>query len=141
MQRTRKRLLCSLPLHPQPTVKLGNLHTSPGASAKDKDKDKEPQGPPLLASLPPPSAPRGGGPYQAGALGRGVVRPEDLLKTVKRENDMFRGMSQQDAHEFLGWVLNKVAEDVEIFDRSMKDSGEEDARDDSTGADVCSPAV
>ena len=90
----------------------------PGAAA-----NKEPQGPPLLASLPPPSAPRGGGPFQAGTLGRGVVRPEDLLKTVKRENDMFRGMSQQDAHEFLGWVLNKVAEDVEIYDRSMKDSG------------------
>ena len=78
-----------------------------------------PQGPPLLASLPPPSAPRGGGPFLAGSLGRGVVRPEDLLKTVKRENDMFRGMSQQDAHEFLGWVLNTVAEDVDMVDRSM----------------------
>ncbi|ORX37783.1 hypothetical protein BD324DRAFT_623314 [Kockovaella imperatae] len=89
----------------------------PGAPAK------EPQGPPLLASLPPPSAPRGGGPFQAGTLGRGVVRPEDLLKTVKRENEMFRGMSQQDAHEFLGWVLNKVAEDVEIYDRSLRESG------------------
>lgn len=37
---------------------------------------------------------------------------------MKRENEMFRGMSQQDAHEFLGWVLNKVAEDVELVDRS-----------------------
>jgi len=84
-----------------------------------------PQGPPLLASLPPPSAPRGGGPFQAGTLGRGVVRPEDLLKTVKRENEMFRGMSQQDAHEFLGWVLNKVAEDIDVVDRSLRDVGKE----------------
>ena len=84
-----------------------------------------PQGPPLLASLPPPSAPRGGGPFQAGSLGRGVVRPDDLLKTVKRENEMFRGMSQQDAHEFLGWVLNKVAEDIELVDRSLRDAGKE----------------
>ena len=36
---------------------------------------------------------------------------------------MFRGMSQQDAHEFLGWVLNKVAEDVEVVDRSMRSAG------------------
>jgi len=84
-----------------------------------------PQGPPLLASLPPPSAPRGGGPFQAGTLGRGVVRPEDLLKTVKRENEMFRGMSQQDAHEFLGWVLNKVAEDIDVVDRSLREVGKE----------------
>lgn len=84
-----------------------------------------PPGPPLLASLPPPSAPRGGGPFQAGTLGRGVVRPEDLLKTVKRENEMFRGMNQQDAHEFLGWVLNKIAEDIEVVDRSLREVGKE----------------
>jgi ubiquitin carboxyl-terminal hydrolase 9/13 len=83
-----------------------------------------PIGPPLLASLPPPSAPRGGGPNGAGALGRGVVRPEDLLRTVKRENEMFRGMSQQDAHEFLGWLLNRIAEDVEALDRELKAKGQ-----------------
>jgi len=84
-----------------------------------------PQGPPLLASLPPPSAPRAGGPYAAGSLGRGVVRPEDLLKTVKKENEMFRGMSQQDAHEFLGWLLNRVAEEVELLDKGLRANGKE----------------
>ncbi|WWC95762.1 hypothetical protein V866_002628 [Kwoniella sp. B9012] len=79
-----------------------------------------PQGPPLLASLPPPSAARGGGPWQAGKLGRGVVTPEDLLRTVKRENEMFRGMMQQDAHEFLGWLLNQIAEEIEIIDKNLK---------------------
>ncbi|KAK4686527.1 hypothetical protein P7C73_g3587, partial [Tremellales sp. Uapishka_1] len=82
-----------------------------------------PAGPPLLASLPPPSAPRGGGPFAAGALGRGVVRPEDVLRTVKRENEMFRGASQQDAHEFLGWILNRIAEDVEQVDKDLVAKG------------------
>ena len=41
---------------------------------------------------------------------------------------MFRGMSQQDAHEFLGWVLNKVAEDVEVVDRSLREVGKEVSR-------------
>ncbi|WWC65772.1 uncharacterized protein I303_108394 [Kwoniella dejecticola CBS 10117] len=81
-----------------------------------------PQGPPLLASLPPPSAARGGGPWQAGKLGRGVVTPEDLLRTVKRENEMFRGMMQQDAHEFLGWLLNQIAEEIEILDKHLKEN-------------------
>lgn len=85
----------------------------------------QPQGPPLLASLPPPSAPRAGGPYAAGSIGRGVVRPEDLLKTVKKENEMFRGMSQQDAHEFLGWLLNRVAEEVELLDKGLRANGKE----------------
>ncbi|KAK8849609.1 hypothetical protein IAR55_004944 [Kwoniella newhampshirensis] len=84
-----------------------------------------PQGPPLLASLPPPSAPRGGGPFQAGKLGRGVVRPEDVMRTIKRENPMFQGMNQQDAHEFLGWLLNRVAEEIEVADRSLKSQGKE----------------
>lgn len=94
-----------------------------GEAAVTKVSPNEPQGPPLLASLPPPSAPRGGGPFSAGSLGRGVVRPEDVLKTIKRENEMFRGMAQQDAHEFLGWVLNKVAEEVEPLDRHLKSKG------------------
>lgn len=88
-----------------------------------KPSANEPQGPPLLASLPPPSAPRGGGPYSAGSLGRGVVRPEDVLKTVRNQNEMFRGMAQQDAHEFLGWVLNKISEEVEPLDRHLKSQG------------------
>ncbi|WVW86994.1 hypothetical protein I302_109050 [Kwoniella bestiolae CBS 10118] len=91
--------------------------TTPGAPGANPNV---PQGPPLLASLPPPSAARGGGPWQAGKLGRGVVTPEDLLRTVKRENEMFRGMMQQDAHEFLGWLLNQIAEEIEIIDKNLK---------------------
>lgn len=112
---TASLLPAGAPVNGAPTPSLTTSSSTPAV----------PPGPPLLASLPPPSAPRGGGPWQAGQLGRGVVRPEDLLKTVKRENEMFRGMSQQDAHEFLGWVLNKVAEDVEVVDRSLRAVGKE----------------
>ncbi|WRT69633.1 uncharacterized protein IL334_006622 [Kwoniella shivajii] len=98
---------------------------SPTPSLTTSSNPNAPQGPPLLASLPPPSAARGGGPWQAGKLGRGVVTPEDLLRTVKRENEMFRGMIQQDAHEFLGWLLNQVAEEIELVDRHLKTSGQQ----------------
>lgn len=123
-------LSSSLPHQPLPAKKeKANPENAQTASLLPSEEEQQatnngiPPGPPLLASLPPPSAPRGGGPFQAGTLGRGVVRPEDLLKTVKRENEMFRGMSQQDAHEFLGWVLNKVSEDIDVVDRSLRDVG------------------
>ncbi|GMK53853.1 hypothetical protein CspeluHIS016_0104390 [Cutaneotrichosporon spelunceum] len=84
-----------------------------------------PLGPSLLASLPPPSCVRGGGPYHAGSLGRGVVRPEDVLRTARRHNGMFGGQQQQDAHEFLGFVLNQLAEEVERLDAKLKERGQE----------------
>lgn len=62
---------------------------------------------------------RGGGPHGAGTMGKGVVKPEELVRAVKRENELFRGNMHQDAHEFLGWMLNKVAEDIEEIERSM----------------------
>jgi ubiquitin carboxyl-terminal hydrolase 9/13 len=104
---------------------IDGANGAPTPSLSASSNGNQPQGPPLLASLPPPSAPRAGGPYAAGSLGRGVVRPEDLLKTVKKENEMFRGMSQQDAHEFLGWLLNRVAEEVELLDKGLRANGRE----------------
>jgi hypothetical protein len=62
---------------------------------------------------------RGGGPHGAGTLGKGVARPEELVKTAKRENEMFRGAQHQDAHEFLMWVLNQVSGDVEQLESRM----------------------
>jgi ubiquitin carboxyl-terminal hydrolase 9/13 len=79
-----------------------------------------PPGPAWLASLPPQAATRGSGPNGAGTLGRGVVRPEELIRTIKRENALFRGQMQQDAHEFLGWVLNRIAEEVVELDKDGK---------------------
>lgn len=107
------------------TASILPVDGGPSPSLTTSSNPNQPQGPPLLASLPPPSAPRAGGPYAAGSLGRGVVRPEDLLKTVKKENEMFRGMSQQDAHEFLGWLLNRVAEEIELLDKGLRANGKE----------------
>lgn len=85
----------------------------------------QPQGPSLLASLPPPSTPRGGGPYAAGTLGRGVVRPEDVLRTVRKHHMMFAGQGQQDAHEFLGFFLNQLDEEVARLDNQLRETGDE----------------
>lgn len=63
---------------------------------------------------------RGGGPHGAGTLGKGVARPEELVKTTKRENEMFRGAQHQDAHEFLMWCLNQVSADVEQLETRME---------------------
>jgi len=62
---------------------------------------------------------RGGGPHGAGTMGKGVVKPEEVVRTVKRENELFRGNMHQDAHEFLGWMLNKIAEEVEELEKGM----------------------
>ena len=52
-------------------------------------------------------------------MGKGVVKPEEVVRTVKRENELFRGNMHQDAHEFLGWMLNKIAEEVEELEKGM----------------------
>ncbi|KAJ9094477.1 hypothetical protein QFC21_006016 [Naganishia friedmannii] len=63
---------------------------------------------------------RGGGPHGAGTLGKGVARPEELVQTTKRENEMFRGAQHQDAHEFFMWCLNQISADVEQLETRME---------------------
>ncbi|KAL7425062.1 hypothetical protein Q5752_000750 [Cryptotrichosporon argae] len=82
-----------------------------------------PAGPPLLASLPAPSAPRAGGPFGAGTLGRGVVRPEDVIRVVRERDEKYRPGEQQDAHEFLGFLLTQLEEDLAIKDRELLQQG------------------
>lgn len=100
----------------------GNTASMPSGTLTNNG---QPQGPALLASLPPPSVPRGGGPYRAGTLGRGVVRPEDVLRTVRRTHQLFAGQGQQDAHEFLGFILNQLSEEVEQMDAKLRQEGRE----------------
>lgn len=38
---------------------------------------------------------------------------------------MFAGQGQQDAHEFLGFFLNQLAEEVEALDAKLKEEGQE----------------
>jgi ubiquitin C-terminal hydrolase len=42
----------------------------------------------------------------------GAMAPTQFVNTVKRENEIFRSTMHQDAHEFLNFLLNKIAEDV-----------------------------
>ncbi|KAH9452887.1 hypothetical protein MJO29_008106 [Puccinia striiformis f. sp. tritici] len=42
----------------------------------------------------------------------GAVAPQAFITTVKRYNELFRSTMHQDAHEFLNYLVNSVAEDV-----------------------------
>ena len=43
----------------------------------------------------------------------GVVAPEAFVAQLRKENELFRSTMHQDAHEFLNYLLNAIAEDVE----------------------------
>ncbi|CAG7973472.1 unnamed protein product [Penicillium nalgiovense] len=43
----------------------------------------------------------------------GIVRPQQFLDVLRRENEMFRTAMHQDAHEFLNLLLNEVVANVE----------------------------
>ncbi|KAJ5082739.1 hypothetical protein N7532_011782 [Penicillium argentinense] len=43
----------------------------------------------------------------------GIVRPQQFLDVLRRENEMFRTPMHQDAHEFLNLLLNEVVSNVE----------------------------
>lgn len=43
----------------------------------------------------------------------GVIRPQQFLEVLRRENEMFRSAMHQDAHEFLNLLLNEVVANVE----------------------------
>ncbi|KAI8449536.1 hypothetical protein BY996DRAFT_4550017, partial [Phakopsora pachyrhizi] len=42
----------------------------------------------------------------------GAVAPQAFIATLKRNNELFRSTMHQDAHEFLNYLVNSVAEDV-----------------------------
>ncbi|KAI9302936.1 hypothetical protein BJ944DRAFT_269165 [Cunninghamella echinulata] len=47
----------------------------------------------------------------------GVVAPEKFINKVKKENELFRSSMHQDAHEFLNFLLNTIAEDVQKYQK------------------------
>lgn len=52
----------------------------------------------------------------------GVVSPVHLLSVVKRENELFRSLMHQDAHEFFNCVMNGVFEQLEDYYRRKKET-------------------
>ena len=47
----------------------------------------------------------------------GVVGPQAFIQQLKKENELFRSTMHQDAHEFLNYLLNTVAEHLEKQDK------------------------
>lgn len=50
----------------------------------------------------------------------GVVAPKAFIQQLKRENELFRSTMHQDAHEFLNYLLNAVAEELEKQTRESR---------------------
>ncbi|KAL1921920.1 uncharacterized protein VTP21DRAFT_10562 [Calcarisporiella thermophila] len=49
----------------------------------------------------------------------GTVAPEAFIATLRRENELFSTNAHQDAHEFLMFILNAIAEEIEIFEKNL----------------------
>ncbi|VDP27177.1 unnamed protein product [Schistosoma mattheei] len=58
----------------------------------------------------------------------GQMRPKKFIQKLKRENGLFDNYLQQDAHEFLNYLLNKIAD---IIRAEQQPTGVEDAEDPS----------
>lgn len=61
---------------------------------------------------------------------KGVVAPRAFVDKLKKENELFRSTMHQDAHEFLIYLINKIAEDLEEEARNARSgssSGEDRA--------------
>lgn len=54
------------------------------------------------------------------ALDKGTVSPKAFVEKLKKENELFRSSMHQDAHEFLIYLLNKIAEDLEEEARNTR---------------------
>ncbi|OAD06163.1 hypothetical protein MUCCIDRAFT_120070, partial [Mucor lusitanicus CBS 277.49] len=64
----------------------------------------------------------------------GVIAPVNFINKVKKENELFRSSMHQDAHEFLNYTLNTIAEDVQKYQQKVADeSGSKQGSINSTG--------
>lgn len=50
----------------------------------------------------------------------GTVAPQAFIAQLRKENEFFRSTLHQDAHEFLNWLLNSVAESIERADATAR---------------------
>ncbi|KAG0150358.1 hypothetical protein CROQUDRAFT_652541 [Cronartium quercuum f. sp. fusiforme G11] len=54
----------------------------------------------------------------------GAVAPQAFITTLKRYNELFRSTMHQDAHEFLNYLVNSVAEDLVAEQKRLRITGE-----------------
>ncbi|KAI9593209.1 hypothetical protein BDF19DRAFT_448916 [Syncephalis fuscata] len=55
----------------------------------------------------------------------GVMAPNQFINKVRKENELFRGTMHQDAHEFLIYILNTVAENVMDYEKKCFEQHQE----------------
>jgi hypothetical protein len=55
----------------------------------------------------------------------GTVAPQAFINQLKRDNEFFRSTLHQDAHEFLNYLINEVAE---LLEKEEKKRAEEEGR-------------
>jgi ubiquitin carboxyl-terminal hydrolase 12/46 len=54
----------------------------------------------------------------------GCLAPKKFVQKVKAENELFRGYQHQDAHEFLSYLLNDMAETLVKDEKKQRDARE-----------------
>lgn len=54
----------------------------------------------------------------------GIVSPTKFLEVLRRDNEMFRTVLHQDAHEFLNLLLNEVVANVEVNAKKLEAENE-----------------
>ncbi|CAO3651639.1 unnamed protein product [Mucor hiemalis] len=54
----------------------------------------------------------------------GVIAPVNFINKVKKENELFRSSMHQDAHEFLNYTLNTIADDVQKYQQRIAEESE-----------------
>lgn len=53
----------------------------------------------------------------------GIVSPTQFIKILKKENVLFNTMMQQDAHEFLNFLLNSLNEYLQLYSGDLPKNG------------------
>lgn len=61
----------------------------------------------------------------------GVVSPTRFLEVLRKENEMFRSLMHQDAHEFLNLLLNEVVANVEVNAKKLDSERDPKVSDDA----------
>ncbi|KAJ3411465.1 hypothetical protein HDV05_002154 [Chytridiales sp. JEL 0842] len=66
----------------------------------------------------------------------GVLAPSQFVQKLKKENELFRSSMHQDAHEFLNYTLNAIAEILLRHNKEISDQSSKSDRSGSPSSDV-----
>jgi len=65
----------------------------------------------------------------------GVIAPRKFIQKLRKDNELFRGYMHQDAHEFLNYLLNSVAEMLQKEQKEQKLKEQKEAEEHPTNGD------